>query len=64
MDPHGVEVFHVADYDAIVITIPHNLVFDLLPLLEVFLDQDLLDPTVGKSSEGNLSERTLIEGYT
>ena len=63
MDPHRIQVFHIADYDAIVIAIPHYFVFDLLPLLEVFLDQDLFDPTVGKSSERNLPECSLIEGY-
>src|SRR5713226_4794556 len=61
MDPHRIHVFHVAYDDAIVITIPHDLVFDLLPLLEVFLNQDLFDPTVSKSSKRNLPERSLIE---
>ena len=62
MDPHRIQVFHIADYDAVVIAIPHDLVFDLLPLLEVLLDQDLFDPTIGESSEGNLPERALIKG--
>src|SRR2546426_9286933 len=63
MDPHRIHVFHIADYDAIIIAIPHDFVFDLLPLLEVLLDQDLFDPTVSKSSERNLSKRAFIEGY-
>ena len=64
MDSHRIHVFHIADYDAIVIAIPHDFVFDLLPLLEVFFDQDLFDPTVSKSSERNLPECSLIEGYS
>jgi len=31
VDTHGVQVFHVADGDAIVRAVPHHLVFDLFP---------------------------------
>src|SRR2546428_2619832 len=64
MDPHWIHVLHVADYDAIVIAIPHDFVFDLLPLLEIFLDQDLIDPTVSKSSEGKLPKRAFIKSHS
>ncbi len=38
MDPHGVEILHVADGDAVVILVADDLVLDLFPALEVFLD--------------------------
>jgi hypothetical protein len=39
--PHRVEVFHVADDDAVVEPVPHDLVFDFLPASEVLLDEHL-----------------------
>ena len=41
VDAHRVEVLHVADRDAVVVRVADDLVFDLLPAFEVFLDQDL-----------------------
>ena len=41
MDSHRVEVLHVADGDAGVAEVAHDLVLDLLPAREVLLDQHL-----------------------
>ena len=41
VDAQRVEVFHVADGDAVVVAVPHYLVFHLFPAFERFLDQDL-----------------------
>ena len=41
MDAHRVEVFHVADSDAVVAPVPHDLVFDLFPAPQALLDQHL-----------------------
>ncbi len=41
MDPHRVEVLHVADRDAVVGPVPDDLILDLFPALEVLLDEDL-----------------------
>ena len=51
MDAERVEVLHVADRDAVVVCVTDYLVFDLLPPLEAFLDEDL-----GREGEGFLSE--------
>ena len=47
MDPHRVQVLHVADCDAVVRGVPHDLVFELLPAEDRLLHEDLLDPGVG-----------------
>ena len=41
MDAQGVQVLHIADGDAVVIAVAHNLVFNLLPTLEGFFYKDL-----------------------
>ena len=43
MDAHRVDVFHVADCDAVVGRVPHHLVLDLLPSNEGFFHQYLVD---------------------
>jgi len=43
VNPHRVEVLHVADGDAVVPPVAHDLVLDLLPASQVLLDQDLGD---------------------
>ncbi len=50
VDPERIDVFHVADRDAVVLGIANHLVFDLLPPLQVFLDQNL--GGVGERSAG------------
>ena len=47
VDPHRVEILHVADRDAVVHGVADDFVFDFLPALEIFLDEDL-----GGVSEG------------
>jgi hypothetical protein len=41
VDAHRVEVLHVADGDAVVARVAHDLVLDLLPAREVLLHEDL-----------------------
>jgi len=41
MDAQRVEVLHVADRDAVVEAVAHNLILDLFPALEGFLHQHL-----------------------
>ena len=41
MDAQRVEVFHVADRDAVVVFVAHHFVLDLFPSFERFFDQDL-----------------------
>src|SRR5207247_9786852 len=41
MDAHRVEVFHVADRDAVIELVTDDLVFDFLPSDEVLFDQYL-----------------------
>ena len=45
VDPHGVDVLHVANGDTGVIGVPHHLVLDLFPASEGALHQDLADGT-------------------
>ena len=42
MDPHGIDILHVADGYAVVPRIAHHLVLKLLPTFEVALDEDLV----------------------
>ena len=51
MDTQRVEVLHVAHRDAVVITVTHYLVLNLLPALEALLHQHL-----GRESKGLLSD--------
>ena len=44
VDPHRIEVFHTADRDAVVRSVPHDLVLEFLPAEDGLLDEDLLDP--------------------
>jgi hypothetical protein len=41
MDSERVEVLHITDSDAVVITVTHYLILDLLPSLERLLDENL-----------------------
>ena len=41
VDAHRVEVLHVADGDAVVAAVAHDLVLDLLPAAQALLDQHL-----------------------
>jgi len=41
VDAERVEVLHVADGDAVVVAVAHDLVLDLLPPLHRLLDKDL-----------------------
>ena len=38
MDSHWIEIFHVADDGAVVLLVAHDLVLDLLPLVQIFFD--------------------------
>ena len=41
MDAQRVEVFHIADRDAVVVAVAHDLVFDLFPAFQRLFDQNL-----------------------
>ena len=41
VDPHRIEVLHVADGDAVVEAVADDLVLDLLPAFQILLDQHL-----------------------
>ena len=49
VDPHWIHVLHVAHGNAVVPSIAHDLVLDLLPAAQAFLDQ-YLGNTAGKRS--------------
>ena len=53
VDAHGVDVFHVADGDAVVGGVAHHLVLDLLPALQVTLDEDLVDGAGSDATGGD-----------
>ncbi len=48
MDAHWIDVFHVADRDAIVSLVPHNFVFNLFPVVQVLLNENLPYDTLGE----------------
>ena len=52
VNAHRVEVLHVADGDAVVLLIADDLVLDLLPAAQIFLDKDLLDAAIKRPLEG------------
>ena len=54
VDSHRVEVLHIADGDAVVAPVADDLVFDLLPAVQVLLDEHLRDAAV---------ERALQRGF-
>ena len=60
VDPHRIEVLHVADGDAVVSAIAHDLVFDLLPAPQVLLHQDLGHGVVERPFQGTVQ---LILGF-
>ena len=62
VDTHGVEVLHVADDDAVVRGIPHDLVLVLLPSEDALLDEDLVDPGVGESAGADVLQLLLVVG--
>ncbi|OPZ81751.1 MAG: hypothetical protein BWY77_00498 [bacterium ADurb.Bin431] len=41
VDPHGIEILHVADRKAVVVLVADDLEFDLLPAEQILLHQDL-----------------------
>ena len=41
MDAQRVEIFHITDRDAVVVAVADDLIFNLLPALEGFFDQEL-----------------------
>ena len=49
VDPHRVQVFHIADGDGGIVSVPHHFVFDLLIALDALFHQDLMH---GRLAEG------------
>ena len=60
MHAHRVEVLHVADRDASVRGVAHDLVFDLLPAPQRALDQHLVDGRRGQATHGHAFELVVI----
>ena len=52
MDAQRVEILHIADGDAVVVAVPHYLVFYLLPSLQGFLYEYLAGEGKGLGSDG------------
>ena len=60
MNAHRVEVFHVADYDAVIILITHYLVFIFSPAQYAFFYQDLLDTRITQTQSNYFLQLLLI----
>mmetsp|Transcript_36585 Transcript_36585/g.79850 ORF Transcript_36585/g.79850 Transcript_36585/m.79850 type:complete len:442 (-) Transcript_36585:1351-2676(-) len=60
VNAHGVEVLHVADGDAIVVCIPHDLILKLLPTLQALVHDNLW--TVHQSHLHQLPQLALVRG--
>ena len=60
VDPHGVQVLHVADDDTGVRPVPHDLVLELFPSLQVALQQDLPDRAGAQAAADH--RRQLLQG--
>ena len=58
MNAQRVKIFHIADCDAIVITVAHNLIFHLFPALQRFFHQNL--GRIGKSTRCQFQQFLLI----
>ncbi len=52
MDPYRVQILHIADHDAVVRTVAHDLVLYFLPARYTSFQQQLLNMTVFKASTG------------
>ena len=61
---HRVEIFHVADGDAVVIAIPHNFVFDFLPAGHAALNEHLADHGIVQSLDNYFYKLFFILGNT
>jgi hypothetical protein len=61
MDSHRIEIFHVANRDAVIIAITDDFIFDFLPSLQVFFDENLAGE--GKGLLNVFAQFCLIVGY-
>ena len=62
MDADRVEVLHVADGDAVVVAVAHDLVLDLFPTGNAALDEHLADHGVRQALDDDLDELFLVLG--
>ena len=62
VDADRVEVLHVADGDAVVVAVAHDLVLDLFPAGDAALDEHLADHGVRQALDDDLDELFLILG--
>ena len=60
MDADRVEVFHVADGDAVVMAIAHDFVLDFLPAGNAALDEDLANHRVRQAFDDDFDEFFLV----
>ena len=42
MNTHGIDVFHIADSDTVVVGVAHHFILDFLPTLKVLFDKNLV----------------------
>ena len=56
MNTNRVKVFHVADYDTVIISITHNFVFDFFPACYTAFDENLTYHTVFKTTDNDFDE--------
>ena len=62
MYPHRVDVFHVADGDAVVLMVPHHFVFDFFPAGHGPFDQGLTDQGVHQPLGGDVIQLIHVVG--
>src|SRR3989338_6984358 len=60
MNAHRVEIFHVADCDAVVGTVPDRLILYFFPSAQIFLDKHL---SHGAEDFGKLRDEFLLAAY-
>ena len=64
VDSDGVEVFHVADGDAVVSAVADDFEFDFLPAGDAAFDQDLADQAVLQAFRADIVQFLIIVGNT
>ena len=62
MDTDGVEIFHVADRDAVVVAIAHDFVLDFFPACDTALDEYLTDHAVFEPLDDRLDKFLFVFG--
>ena len=64
MNTDRVNIFHVADCDAVIVAVAHDLVLNFLPACDAALDKYLPDHTVFETFDNNLNQFFFVIGNT